>query len=275
MPGRLEGHVAVITGAASGIGRATAHRFVEEGARVVVADIQVDAGTAVAEDLGDAARFLATDVTMEAQVAAAIDLAVDVWGHLDCMFNNAGVIGAVGPLVDTTAEAWNRTIDVLLTSAFYGTKHAARVMIPARSGVILATTSAAGVLAGLGPHAYTVAKTGIIALTRSAACELAPYGIRVNAIAPGTIPSAMTAAALTGDHTKVDEAAAHVRATNALGVAADPIDIANAALYLASDEARIVTGHTLVVDAGRTVDGGSSRFSNSRTAMVEEAGTSS
>jgi len=275
MPGRLEGHVAVITGAASGIGRATAHRFVEEGARVVVADIQVDAGTAVAEDLGDAARFLATDVTMEAQVAAAIDLAVDVWGHLDCMFNNAGVIGAVGPLVETTAEAWNRTIDVLLTSAFYGTKHAARVMIPARSGVILSTTSAAGVLAGLGPHAYTVAKTGIIALTRSAACELAPYGIRVNAIAPGTIPSAMTAAALTGDHTKVDEAAAHVRATNALGVAADPIDIANAALYLASDEARIVTGHTLVVDAGRTVDGGSSRFSNSRTAMVEEAGTSS
>ena len=274
MAGRLDGQVAVITGAASGIGRATAQRFVEEGARVVVADVQVEAGRATAEELGDVARFIATDVTDEGQVAAAIALAADTWGRLDCMFNNAGIIGAVGPLVDTSAEDWRRTMDVLLTSAFYGTKHAARAMIPARSGVILSTSSVAGVVAGLGPHAYTVAKTAIVALMRTAACELAPHGIRANAIAPGTIPSAMTAAAITGDHTQIAVAAEHAKATNPLGVAADPIDIANAALYLASDEARMVTGHLLVVDAGRTTNGGSARFARATAGLVEEASSS-
>src|SRR5262245_23373559 len=271
MPGRLEGKIAVITGAASGIGRATAQRFVEEGARVVVADIQVEAGRTTADELGDAARFIATDVTDEEQVAAAVALAGETWGRLDCMFNNAGIIGAVGPLVDTTAEAWHRTMDVLLTSAFFGTKHAARAMIPARSGVILSTSSVAGVVAGLGPHAYTVAKTGIVALTRTAACELAPHGIRANAIAPGTIPSAMTAAAITGDHTNIEAAIEHARASNPLGLAPDPVDIANAALYLASDEARLVTGHLLVVDAGRTTNGGSARFARATAGIVEEA----
>jgi len=269
MAGRLEGQVAVITGAASGIGKATAVRFVEEGARVVIADIQADAAVAAAEELGDAATAIATDVTDEEQVAAAVDLAVETWGRLDCMFNNAGIIGAVGPITEMMAADWDRTLAVLLSSAFYGIKHAGRVMIPARRGVILSTSSVAGVVAGLGPHAYTVAKTGVLALTRSAACELAPHGIRVNAIAPGTIPSAMTAAALTGDHSRVDVAAEHARSTNALGVAADPIDIANAALYLASDEARMVTGHTLVVDAGRSIDGGSSRFAKRSAGLVE------
>jgi NAD(P)-dependent dehydrogenase (short-subunit alcohol dehydrogenase family) len=274
MAGRLDGQVAVITGAASGIGRATAQRFVEEGARVVVADVQVEAGQATAEELGDVARFIATDVTDEDQVAAAVALAGETWGRLDCMFNNAGIIGAVGPLVDTSADDWRRTMDVLLTSAFYGTKHAARAMIPARSGVILFTSSVAGVVAGLGPHAYTVAKTAIVALMRTAACELATQGIRANAIAPGTIPSAMTAAAITGDHTQIDVAAEHAKATNLLGVAADPVDIANAALYLASDEARMVTGHLLVVDAGRTTNGGSARFARATAGLVEEASQS-
>ena len=274
MAGRLEGQVAVITGAASGIGRASAQRFVEEGARIVVADLQVEAGQETTAALGDAARFIATDVTDEDQVAAAISLAMSTWGRLDCMFNNAGIIGAVGPLVDTTADAWHRTLDVLLTSAFYGIKHAARAMIPARSGVILSTSSVAGVIAGLGPHAYTVAKTAIVALTRSAACELAPFGIRANAIAPGTIPSAMTAAAITGDPTQLDVAAEHARTSNALGVAADPVDIANAALYLASDEARLVTGHLLVVDAGRSINGGSGRFAERAAAVIEEAPSS-
>ncbi len=275
MSDRLAGKVAVLTGAASGIGEATAQRFVEEGARVVIADIQVEAGTAVADRLGPAARFIGCDVTVESQVAAAVDLAVETWGQLDCMFNNAGVVGAVGPLVDTTAEAWHRTMDVLLTSAFFGVKHAARVMIPVRSGVIVSTSSVAGLVAGLGPHVYTVAKTGILALTRSAATELGHHGIRVNAIAPGTIPTAMTAMALTGDDTAIDVAAEHARTTNPLGVASGPIDIANAALYLASDEARFVTGHTLVVDAGRSIDGGSARFASARASTPELAGSTS
>lgn len=270
MGSRLEGKIAVITGAASGIGEATAIRFVEEGARVVVSDVQVDAGRAVAERLGDAARFIVSDVTDEDQVAAAVDLAIDTWGRLDCMFNNAGVVGAVGPIAETTGDAWCRTIDVLLHSVFYGTKHAARVMIPVRSGVILSTTSIAGVLGGLGPHGYTAAKHAVIGLTKSAASELIQHGIRVNTIAPGTIPTALTAAALMGDPTNLAAVAEHTK--NNTGIASDPMDIANAALYLASDEARLVSGHTLVVDAGRSVNGGSARFASAAPAMVREAG---
>ncbi|MEO8266635.1 MAG: glucose 1-dehydrogenase [Ilumatobacteraceae bacterium] len=271
MGSRLEGKIAVITGAASGIGEATAIRFVEEGARVIVSDIQVETGRAVAARLGDSARFIETDVTDEAQVAAAVNLAMTTWGRLDCMFNNAGVVGAVGPIADTSAEAWGRTIAVLLHSVFYGTKHAARVMIPKRSGVILSTTSIAGVIGGLGPHGYTTAKHAVIGLTKSAASELNQHGIRVNAIAPGTIPTALTAS-LMGDPDNLAAVAEHAKNTNGLGIASDPMDIANAALYLASDEARLVSGHTLVVDAGRSINGGSARFVNAAPAMLGEAG---
>lgn len=272
MGSRLEGKIAVITGAASGIGEATAIRFVEEGACVVVSDLQVEAGRAVAERLGDSARFIETDVTDEAQVAAAVNLAMTTWGRLDCMFNNAGVVGAVGPIADTSGEAWGRTIAVLLHSVFYGTKHAARVMIPVRSGVILSTTSIAGVLGGLGPHGYTAAKHAVIGLTKSAASELNQHGIRVNTIAPGTIPTALTAAALMGDPSNLAAVAEHAKNTNGLGIASDPMDIANAALYLASDEARLVSGHTLVVDAGRSVNGGSARFARAVPEMLSEGG---
>ena len=271
MGSRLEGKIAVITGAASGIGEATAIRFVEEGARVIACDIQVETGRAVAARLGDSARFIEADVTDEAQVAAAVNLAMTTWGRLDCMFNNAGVVGAVGPIADTSGEAWGRTIAVLLHSVFYGTKHAARVMIPVRSGVILSTTSIAGVIGGLGPHAYTTAKHAVIGLTKSAASELNQHGIRVNAIAPGTIPTALTAS-LMGDPSNLGAVAEHAKNTNGLGVASDPMDIANAALYLASDEARLVSGHTLVVDAGRSINGGSARFVNAAPAMLSEAG---
>ena len=271
MGSRLDGKIAVITGAASGIGEATAIRFVEEGARVIACDIQVETGRAVAARLGDSARFIEADVTDEAQVAAAVNLAMTTWGRLDCMFNNAGVVGAVGPIADTSGEAWGRTIAVLLHSVFYGTKHAARVMIPVRSGVILSTTSIAGVIGGLGPHAYTTAKHAVIGLTKSAASELNQHGIRVNAIAPGTIPTALTAS-LMGDPSNLAAVAEHAKNTNGLGVASDPMDIANAALYLASDEARLVSGHTLVVDARRSINGGSARFVNAAPAMLSEAG---
>ena len=252
---RLEGKVAVITGAASGIGEGTARRFVEEGARVVIADFQADEGAALANELGDAAIFQETDVTIEADVAAAVDAAVSTWGRLDVMFNNAGIVGAVGPISETSVEAWNRTIDVLLHGVFHGVKHGARVMGPQGSGSIISTSSTAGILGGLGPHGYTAAKHAVIGLTKSVANELAQFSVRVNAISPGNTVTAMTAGVGTGDHTDIEGASKYIAKGSPLGYAGFPEDIANAALYLASDESRYVSGHTLVVDAGQTTSG--------------------
>lgn len=270
MGDRLDGLVAVVTGAASGIGEATARRFAEEGARVVVADLQVERGEDVAASIGDAAVFVRCDVTVEADVEAAVQLAVDRWGRLDVMMNNAGVVGAVGAITDTDTDSWLKTIDVLLHSVFYGCKHAARVMLAQGSGSIINTTSVAGVIGGLGPHAYTTAKTGVVGLTKSVASELGPQGVRVNAIAPGTIPTPLTAVVTTGDPADLETVAR--RSKERFGIAADVSDIANAALYLASPEARLVNGHTLVVDAGRSINGGSARFAGSESKMVGIAG---
>ena len=273
MTGRLEGKTAVITGAASGIGAGTARLFVSEGARVVVADMQVDAGRALVEELGDRALFAEVNVLDEAQVAAAVDLAVADFGRLDVMFNNAGIVGAVGRISEMSTDAWDNTIAILLRGVFLGVKHAARVMLPQNSGVILNTASTAGVLGGLGPHAYTAAKHGVIGLTKSVANELAPNGIRVNAIAPGNTVTAMTASVTTGDHEDLETATAKIASTSPLGYAGVPDDIAAAALYLASDDARYVSGHTLVVDAGQTTAGMTpNRFNIGSSREFHEAG---
>ena len=152
MSGRLEGKVAVITGGASGIGEGTVRRFVAEGAKVVIADMQADTGSALATELGDSTRFAECNVTSEEAVAAAVDTAVAEFGQLDIMFNNAGIVGAVGPIADTPVEAWDNTISILLRGVFLGTKHAARVMTPNNAGSIISTSSTAGILGGLGPH---------------------------------------------------------------------------------------------------------------------------
>lgn len=272
MAGRVDGKVAVITGGASGIGAATAARFAAEGAKVVVADVQVDEGREVAGQLGDAARFVACDVTDEAAIAAAVAAALDAWGRLDCMFNNAGIVGAVGSIAETPADDWDRTVAVLLRSVFLGTKHAAQVMIPQGTGTIINTASAAGILGGLGPHAYTACKAAVIGLTKSTSAELVHHGIRVNALAPGKTLTPLTAVVETGDHTDIETAARQIGEGNPLGFTPVADDIASAALYLASDEARFVTGHTLVVDGGRTVNGGSRRFASSASGLVAEAG---
>jgi NAD(P)-dependent dehydrogenase (short-subunit alcohol dehydrogenase family) len=255
---RLEGKVAVITGAASGIGAGTARMFVEHGARVIVADMQEAAGRELVAELGDAARFAACNVTIESDVAGAVDLAVTEFGRLDVMFNNAGIIGAVGRISETSVEAWDNTVAILLRGVFLGVKHAARVMMPQQSGVIINTSSTAGVMGGLGPHAYTAAKHGVIGLTKSVANELAPFAIRVNAISPGNTVTAMTASVRGGNpNDPAHVAATHERiaSMSPLGYAGLPEDIAAAALYLASDDARCVTGHTLVVDSGQTTAG--------------------
>lgn len=273
MTGRLAGRTAVITGAASGIGAGTARLFVEEGAHVIVADMQVDAGRALVDELGDAARFAEVNVLDESQVAAAVDLAVSEFGALDIMFNNAGIVGAVGRISEMPTEAWDNTIAILLRGVFLGTKHAARVMLEQNSGVIINTASTAGVMGGLGPHAYTAAKHGVVGLTKSVANELAPNGIRVNAIAPGNTVTAMTASVTTGDPDALDKTNERIASTSPLGYAGLPYDIAAAALYLASDDARYVSGHTLVVDAGQTTAGMTpNRVNVGSSRQIHEAG---
>ena len=272
MTKRLEGMVAVITGASSGIGAGTVHRFVEEGASVVAADIQQEAGEALAAEFGESVVSIRTDVTQEDQVAAAVDLAVEKFGRLDCMFNNAGIVGVVGPIADTPTDDWDTTIAILLKGVFLGCKHAARVMIPQGSGSIISTSSTAGVLGGLGSHGYTAAKHGVIGLAKSVASELSEHGVRSNAIAPGNTVTAMTATVTTGDHEKLEETAEGMASRSMLGIAGQPEDIAAAAAYLASNDARLVNGHVLVVDGGQTTSGGNNRFIKSGSGMLREAG---
>ncbi len=260
--GRLDGRVAVITGASSGIGAGTARRFVKEGCRVVVADVQLDAGSRLVDELGDAATFVACDVTREDDVAAAVDRAVERFGHLDVMFNNAGVIGATGPIARSAMADVDFTIAVILRGTFLGMKHAARVMEPRRSGVILTTSSPAGIVGGMGAHTYSACKAAVIGLTLSVAAELRPKGIRVNAIVPGAVVTAMTADIVVGDPNDLERATEVLQESALMGRPGIPDDIAAGALYLASDDAAFVTGSTLMVDGGITWAPGSSPYAS-------------
>jgi NAD(P)-dependent dehydrogenase (short-subunit alcohol dehydrogenase family) len=250
---RLEGKVAAITGAASGFGAAAARRFVQEGARVALGDIQEEAGAAIAEELGEAAVFVRCNVTVEDDVAALVDAAVSAFGRLDIMYNNAGVVGAVGPIATTPADEWKATLDILLNGVFYGCKHAARVMAPQGSGSIVNMASTAGLMGGLGPHAYATCKHGVIGLTKNVAAELCSSNVRVNAIAPAGMATAMVANLTAGDHTDIEKTKAILAQGSPLkGRPGLAEDVANAALWLASDESGYTTGHTLTTDAGTT-----------------------
>ncbi|MGI9622444.1 MAG: glucose 1-dehydrogenase [Acidimicrobiales bacterium] len=252
--GMLDGKTAIVTGGASGLGEATCRLMVAEGARVVVADIQDDKGSAVAESLGASAQYAHVDVTSEPDVERVIDSAVDRWGRLDCMFNNAGIVGAVGPIDETPLAEWQFSIDVLLKSVFLGSKHAARVMKQQGAGVILATSSIAGVQGGLGPHAYNMAKTAIVGFTKNLAAELGPYGVRACAIAPGKHNTPMNADVLYGDPEALERSLEYFteRGTPLRGRPGLAEDIAEAAVWLSSDRAGFVSGHTIVVDGGFT-----------------------
>lgn len=253
MSGRLEGRVAAITGASSGIGRAAAELFVQEGAKVALGDIQDDAGRALADSLGNGAIYVHCDVTSEDDVAALVDAAAGQFGQLDVMYNNAGIVGAVGPVDTTPADEWHATMDVLLHGVFYGVKHAARVMKPRMSGSIISMSSTAGVMGGLGPHAYAAAKHAVVGLTKNAAAELCRFGIRVNCIAPASMLTPMVAFAHSGDHTNMEGTRAELAESSPLiGRPGLATDVANAALWLASDESGYTSGHTLGVDAGFT-----------------------
>jgi NAD(P)-dependent dehydrogenase (short-subunit alcohol dehydrogenase family) len=250
---RLQGKVAVITGAASGIGAATARRFKEEGCALILGDIQSDLGHDLANALGDRVFFEHCNVTLEADVKKLVDLALSAFGQLDIMFNNAGIVGAKGPIDQTPADEWRITTDILINGVFYGVKHAAAVMKQQRSGSIINMSSVAGVMGGLAPHAYTTAKHAVIGLTTSASAELCQHNVRVNAIAPFSMATPMVADAHLQDHHATDEVAKTLAANSPLpGRAGTALDVANAALWLGSDESGYTSGLTLTTDAGVT-----------------------
>lgn len=253
MMGRLQSRVAVITGAASGIGEATAARFVEEGALVVLGDIQDESGASVAASLGESATFVHCDVTVEEDVARLVDVAVEAHGQLDVMMNNAGILGARAPIDEIDLEEFKVTNDVLVNGTFLGLKHAARVMKPRESGSIINVASTAGINGGFGPHAYSAAKHAIVGLTKNVAAELCRFGIRVNCVAPSGVTTPLAAHAYMGAHDAMDDLREQLTEMSPLkGRPGSATDVANAALFLASDEAGFTNGHCLTTDAGFT-----------------------
>jgi len=252
---RMKDKSVLITGAGSGLGEATARRLAEEGAKLVLCDLHTGASNELAAQLpAGQAIVRACDVTDENAVSAAVDQAVEVFGKLDGVFHSAGIVGAVGPIATTPGDEWRFSIDVLLNGTFYVMKHAARVMVPNKSGSIVSMASTAGVMGGLGPHAYAAAKHGVVGLTKNVAAELAGHGIRVNSIAAASMATPMVANVLTGDPNNIEETIAQLAAMSPLrGRAGLSEDVANAVLWLLSDESGYTTGHTLTTDAGITV----------------------
>ena len=252
--GRLQNKTAVITGGCSGIGLATAERFVAEGAQVVIGDIDDAAGAALAARYDGNLAYQSCDVTDERQIEALMAFAVTRFGGLDILFNNAGAGGSPNRLEDMTGEAWDHSQDLLLRSVALGMRYALPHMKARGGGAIVNTASIAGMQAGAGPIAYSVAKAGVIHLTRVAAAELARDGVRVNAICPGLIltniftPAESVPAGL-ADIIKANMAQT---ASEAQPIAKPglPADIANAALFFASDESAFVTGVHMLVDGG-------------------------
>jgi len=248
--GRLDGKVAAITGGASGIGAGTVRRFVDEGAKVLIADLDQSKGDALAAELGPATAFLRTDVSKEGDVAAMIAETTDRFGRIDVLYNNAGFGGALGPIESTSVDDYDLTMDVLLKSVFLGMKHVAPVMKAQGSGSIISTASVAGIRVGYAPHLYSVAKCAVIHLTKTVALELGEHGIRVNAICPGFIATPLAAGRPDADESQIDQLRASGASSQVLGRVGEPLDIANMALFLASDDSEWITGREFVVDGG-------------------------
>jgi NAD(P)-dependent dehydrogenase (short-subunit alcohol dehydrogenase family) len=272
---RLEKKVAVITGAASGIGRSTAIRFAGEGATVVIADLNRDGGEATVRECrenGGNAVFQLTNVASEENIKGAVDRAVTEFGRLDIIYNNAGLAGAVGPLEKTTAENWDRSFSILLRAVFLGIKYAAPEMRKLGGGSIISTASIAGMRGASALHAYCAAKAGVISLTRSAAIEFAKDKIRVNCICPGLIATPLTYNRIPGGEQAATQMFTGFQPWPREG---RPDDIAAMALFLASDESEFVSGQAMVVDGAATSGlGGLPRATNQSMLEDEWSGPS-
>ncbi len=258
---RFADKVVLITGAASGIGLASARRFAREGASLMLGDIDEERGKKVAEELGDRALFRATDVRDLASVEALTDAAVEGFGRLDIVFNNAG-IGAISQTPDLDPELWKRVIEVDLHSVFYGCRAAIPHLRSGGGGVIINTASISGTHGDYGLGAYNAAKGGVVNYTRSLAIDHARENIRVNAICPGPIETALTAAI------RASEAfMAEYRKLIPMGRMGTAEEVAGVAAFLASDDASYITGAAIVVDGGVTAGTGQPNFS----AIIEAA----
>jgi NAD(P)-dependent dehydrogenase (short-subunit alcohol dehydrogenase family) len=249
--GSLDGRVAIVTGGASGIGARTVRLFVEQGARVVIGDMQEPLGRALADELRGSVVFQRAEVSQEAEVKSLVAFAEKSFGRLDCIFNNAGFGGALGSIVDTPVEEFDVTFAVLVRGVFLGMKHAAP-LIARQGGSIINTASVAALMAGHSPHAYAAAKAAVIQLSRSVALELAPQRIRVNCICPGFIatPLALNTVGRPQSSAQLEASKAGMAGAQPIQRAGEPDDIAQMALWLASDLSTFVTGQHFVVDGG-------------------------
>jgi NAD(P)-dependent dehydrogenase (short-subunit alcohol dehydrogenase family) len=238
--GELSGKVAVVTGGAGGIGRATVERFVAEDARVVIADVDEERGEELASGLGDAVAFQRTDVSVADDVQAAVDLAVERFGRLDVMFNNAGIGSKFERLLDNDLSDFDRVIGIDLKGVMLGTQRAARQMAAHGGGAIVNTASIAATTGGAGPIVYRCAKAAVVQFSKSASIDLAAHNIRVNCIAPGHIPTGITNYDL----------GAVIQTMQPLQRHGQPADVAEAVLYLVSDRSAQITGIVMPIDGG-------------------------
>ena len=251
---RLENQVAIVTGGARGIGAGIVRRFVEEGARVVFSDFLIEKGKGLEEELGKNAAFYRADTTSPSDTEALMNFAVEHFGRLDCLVNNAGTGGVRGPIAEIPVEGFDQSIALLLRGPFLGIKYAVPHM---QSGTIINIASISGITAGYSPHVYTAAKFGVVGLTKSVALELAEQGIRVNAICPGKMATYIWAKVYPDMPADLVERVPEITEPwlaegVPLGRAGFPADVANAALWLASTESSFVTGQAIVVDGGLT-----------------------